>query len=73
MTLFCHKIMLSLCCMKNKGETMMRSYKIFIFILTMLLSLMLSACGGGGGTGGGEENATSNQWNQMSWDQGKWG
>ena len=49
---------------------MTRKRKIFIFALTMLFGLMLSACGGGGDD---DTNATSNQWDKMSWDQGKWG
>ncbi len=45
--------------------------KIFVFALVLLFGLMLSACGGG--DGGDDSNATSNQWDKMSWDQGKWG
>ena len=50
---------------------MIPSRKMLVFALALLLSMMLSACGGK--TGGGDENATSNQWDKMSWDQGKWG
>ena len=50
---------------------MTKTRKILIFTLVLLSGLMLSACGGGSG-GGDDTNATSNQWNQMSWDQGKW-
>ena len=46
---------------------MIRKRKIFIFTLALLFSLMLNACGGGG------SDATGNQWDKMSWDQGKWG
>ena len=51
---------------------MTKTRKMFIFALVLLFGLMLSACGGGGG-GDDDTNATSNQWDQMSWDQGKWG
>ena len=50
---------------------MTRSRKMIIFALAVLFGLMLSGCGGK--TGGGDTNATGNQWDQMSWDQGKWG
>ena len=50
---------------------MTKTRKMFIFTLAVLFGLMLSACGGGGGDD--DSNATGNQWNQMSWDQGKWG
>ena len=43
--------------------------KSIVFVLAVLFGLMLSACGGGGD----DTNGTSNQWDQMSWDQGKWG
>ncbi len=49
---------------------MSRTRTILIFALALLFSLLVSACGGGGG---GETNATGSQWDQMSWDQGKWG
>ena len=50
---------------------MSRMRTILVFALVLLFSLLVSACGGGGG--GGETNATGSQWDQMSWDQGKWG
>ncbi len=49
---------------------MSRTRTILIFALALLFSLLVSACGGGGD---GETNATGSQWDQMSWDQGKWG
>ncbi len=51
---------------------MSRTRRTLIFALALLFSLLVSACGGGGG-GGDETNATGSQWDQMSWDQGKWG
>ena len=45
--------------------------KMLILSLVLLFGLTLSACGSGGGDD--DTNTTSNQWDQMSWDQGKWG
>ncbi len=51
---------------------MTKTHKMLVFVLALLLGAMLSGCGGKAG-GGGKTNATSNQWDKMSWDQGKWG
>ena len=56
----------------QKGGTMTKTHKMLVFVLALLLGAMLSGCGGKAG-GGGKTNATSNQWDKMSWDQGKWG
>jgi len=50
---------------------MTRKRKIIIFALAVLFGLILNACGSGGGDD--DTNATGSQWDQMSWDQGKWG
>ena len=44
--------------------------KMLMLSLVLMFGLMLSGCGGGGDD---NSNATGNQWDQMSWDQGKWG
>ena len=49
---------------------MTKTRKMFIFALALLFGLMLNACGGGDGGG---SDATGNQWDKMSWDQGQWG
>ena len=43
--------------------------------LLLLCTLALSACGGGGGAPPDPpaDPATGTQWDQMKWDQGKWG
>ena len=48
---------------------MTNTRKLFVFALVLLFGLMLSACGGDDGS----SDATGNQWDKMSWDQGKWG
>ena len=45
--------------------------KIFIFALAVLFGLILNACGSSDGDD--DTNATGSQWDQMSWDHGKWG
>ncbi|MBI3609650.1 MAG: hypothetical protein HY204_02990 [Nitrospirae bacterium] len=48
-----------------------------IGLLGLLLSLgLLYGCAGGGGGGGGGSTpnpAEGSTWDQMGWDQGKWG
>ena len=44
-------------------------HKMVIMAFTLLFGLMLNACS----EGDDNTNTTSNQWDQMSWDQGKWG
>ena len=40
--------------------------------VSLLMLLLLTVCGGGGG-GGAEPPGTSSNWDQMVWDQDKWG
>ena len=43
------------------------------FILCLLCALALGSCGGGGSSGGGNDTPqTSNNWDEMKWDQGRW-
>ena len=72
MTLFCHNNLLQYCSDNMKGENMTMRRKMILFVLTVLFVLMLNACGGGGG-GDDDTSATNNQWDQISWNQGKWG
>jgi hypothetical protein len=47
-----------------------------IVFLSVMLSGLLSGCGSGGGGGGGAASpnpAEGSTWDQMVWDQGKWG
>jgi hypothetical protein len=54
-------------------------FKLFKLLFLFILSTgMISGCGcgrgGGGGDGGGSPNpAEGSTWDQMGWDQGKWG
>jgi hypothetical protein len=43
---------------------------LFLFILT---AGWFSGCGGGGGGGAAPNPANGSTWDQMVWDQGKWG
>jgi hypothetical protein len=65
---------------QRKGVMRMKRLKRFkaILLLTLILFAgLLSGCGGGGGGGGGgaaaPNPAEGSTWDQMSWDQGKWG
>ena len=47
---------------------------IFRLSVSLCLIAMLSGCPTGGGGGGTTEDpGQGTQWDQMKWDQGKWG
>ena len=53
------------------GESMGNLRKISVVVL---MSLLLIACGGGGGGNPPPQDpASGNNWDQMEWDNGKWG
>jgi hypothetical protein len=55
----------------NDGSPAMRTLARAAFAAVVLL---LAACGGGSGDGGngGGTTVPPNNWDQMSWDQGRW-
>ncbi|MBI3610176.1 MAG: hypothetical protein HY204_05685 [Nitrospirae bacterium] len=53
----------------------MKRLKPFLLLLVFFAGL-LAGCGHGGGGGGGAASpnpAEGSTWDQMGWDQGKWG
>jgi len=49
---------------------------IWVGFLVFIMALFLTACGGGGGGASdppAPDPAKGSKWDQMEWDQGKWG
>lgn len=54
----------------------LRRFKPFLLLALVLCTGLLAGCDGGGGGGGGTtppNPAEGSTWDQMGWDQGKWG
>jgi hypothetical protein len=47
--------------------------RLLFLLMLFLCPELLSACGHGGGGGAAANPAEGSTWDQMKWDQGKWG